>query len=152
MIVAVILSLMGLILIYLEFFLPGGIFALGGTILLLSSIFLLLIERIHVIYFLIYTFLLVFFAYSIIRFALKRVKVDQSIFPNSDHIKILHEKDLVGEIGVAFTDLKPTGKIFINETYYSATSNENFIEKGSKIQVIDGEGVNLIVRPFNKNF
>jgi len=62
----------------------------------------------------------------------------------------IYEKDLIGEEGIAFTDLRPSGKIFINDNYYSATSKENFIEKGKSIQVIDGEGSNLIVKELKK--
>lgn len=151
MIVAIILSLMGLILIYLEFFLPGGIFAIGGTLLLLSSIFMLVIEKTQIIYFVFYTGVLIFFVFAIIKLALKRLKANKDIFLDSDQEGFrasIYEKNLIGEIGIAFTDLRPSGKIFINDTYYSATSKESYIEKGSKIQIIDGEGANLIVREF----
>ncbi len=153
MIAAIILSLMGLVLIYIEFFLPGGIFAIGGTLLLLSSIFIVLLEKINIFYFLIYISLLIFLVFAIIKVALKKLKSNKAIFLDSDqegYRACIYEKDLIGEIGIAFTDLRPSGKIFINETYYSATSKENFIEKGSKIQVIDGEGANLIVREFKE--
>jgi len=153
MILAIILSIMGLVLIYLEFFLPGGIFAIGGTLLLISSIFMLLIEKIQIIYFIIYTILLISFVFLIIKLALKKIKTNKDIFLDSNqegYRASIYRKDLIGEIGTAFTDLRPSGKIFINEIYYSATSKENFIEKGSEIQVIDGEGANLIVRKFNE--
>jgi len=153
MIIAIILSIIGLVLIYLEFFLPGGIFAIGGTLLLISSVFMLLIEKIQIIYFIIYIILLISFVFLTIKLALKKIKTNKDIFLDSNqegYRASIYKKDLIGEIGVAFTDLRPSGKIFINETYYSATSKENFIEKGSKIQVIDGEGANLIVKKLNE--
>jgi len=58
MIVAIILALMGLVLIYLEFFLPGGIFALGGSLMVVSSLFLLIVEKVKVVHFIIFAVVL----------------------------------------------------------------------------------------------
>jgi membrane-bound serine protease (ClpP class) len=149
MTIVVLLTLMGLILIYLEFFLPGNIFAIGGALLLLCSFFLLIIEKIQFIYFMIYTVLLAFCLFLIIKIALKKLKANKEIFLDSDqegYRASVFEKDLIGKVGIAFTDLRPSGKIFVNDSYYCATSKENYIEKGKKIQIIDGEGANLIVR------
>lgn len=149
MIASVILSLLGLILIYLEFFLPGGIFAIGGILLLVSSIFMLLVEKTPIIYFFLYSTLLLFFIFAIIKLALRRLKTVKSNFLDPEKDELL-EKDLIGEVGEAFTDLSPTGKIFINETLYFATCRENFIQKGSKIQVVDAKKANLLVKEFKE--
>jgi len=149
MIVAVILSLLGLILIYLEFFLPGQIFAIGGTLLLLSSLFLLIIEKVKLVYFILFAIILFLVVFFTIKHALKRIKSNKGIFLDSDQEGFkasVFENDLIGHVGVAFTDLRPAGKVCLNEKYYLAICKEKFIEKGTKIQVIDGEGPNLIVR------
>lgn len=153
MIVAFILSLMGLILIYFEFFLPGGIFAIGGSLLLLSSIVVLVLIRTPIAHVLIYAGILGFLIFAIIKVALRKLKANKDIFSQLGQKSFrasIYEKDLIGEVGIAFTDLKPSGKIFINETYYNATCKESFIGRGSKIQVIDGEGANLIVNVFKE--
>jgi membrane-bound ClpP family serine protease len=153
MLAAIILSLMGLVLIYLEFFLPGGIFAIGGTLLLLSSLLMVILIKTNIFYFFIYMAVLIFLVYIVLKFALKKLKSNKNIFLESDQegfCASIYEKDLIGEIGIAFTDLRPSGKIFINKTYYSATSKKKFIEKGSKIQVVDGESANLIVQEFEE--
>ncbi len=47
------------------------------------------------------------------------------------------QKELIGKIGNAFTDLRPSGKVEIEDETYDAKSEIGFIEKGQKVKVID---------------
>ena len=47
------------------------------------------------------------------------------------------QKELIGKIGIAFTDLRPSGKVEIDDETYDAKSEIGFIEKGQKVKVID---------------
>lgn len=155
MFVAIILSLMGLILIYLEFFLPGSIFAIGGGVLLLTSLFFLIAEKVKLFHFIIYALILGFFILLVIKLALKKIKTNKNIFLSSDqegYRASFFKKELIGKSGVAFTDLRPTGKIFINDKCYFAITKENYIEKGKKIKIIAGQGANFIVKELKKEF
>ncbi|HEU64963.1 MAG: hypothetical protein KR126chlam4_01121 [Candidatus Anoxychlamydiales bacterium] len=153
MFVAIILSLMGLFLIYLEFFLPGSIFAIGGSVLLLTSLFFLVVEKVKIFHFIVYALILVLLVLMVIKLALKKLKANKDIFLNSDqegYRASNFKKDLIGKDGIASTDLRPAGKIFINEKSYFAITRENYIEKGKKIKVIAGHGSNLIVKELKK--
>ncbi|KKM01462.1 hypothetical protein LCGC14_1794210 [marine sediment metagenome] len=135
MFVAIILSLMGLFLIYLEFFLPGSIFAIGGSVLLLTSLFFLVVEKVKIFHFIVYALILVLLVLMVIKLALKKLKANKDIFLNSDqegYRASNFKKDLIGKDGIASTDLRPAGKIFINEKSYFAITRENYIEKGKK--------------------
>ncbi|MGD8606031.1 MAG: NfeD family protein [Myxococcales bacterium] len=55
--------------------------------------------------------------------------------------------DLVGQIGEALTDLRPSGKIIIAHQRHQATSEREFVARGSRVRVIGKEGPVLIVRP-----
>jgi membrane-bound serine protease (ClpP class) len=55
--------------------------------------------------------------------------------------------DLVGQIGEALTDLRPTGKIVIDGQRHEATSERAFIALGSRVRVIGTDGPALVVRP-----
>lgn len=46
-------------------------------------------------------------------------------------------KSLIGKTGVAFTNLRPSGKVEIDDETYDAKSEIGFIEKGQKVKVID---------------
>ncbi len=58
--------------------------------------------------------------------------------------------DLAGQVGEALTDLRPTGKVIINGERHEATSEREFIARGSRIRVIGKEGPALVVRPEEK--
>ncbi len=55
------------------------------------------------------------------------------------------QKELIGKIGTAFTDLRPSGKVEIEEEIYDAKSEIGFIEKDQKIKVIDYRSGQLYV-------
>jgi membrane-bound serine protease (ClpP class) len=57
----------------------------------------------------------------------------------------LNNNDLVGSEGIAFTVLRPSGKVKVNDQIYDATAEIGFINKGSKIKVIKLETSQLFV-------
>ena len=54
--------------------------------------------------------------------------------------------DLVGKNGEALTDLRPAGKIIIDGERHEATSEREFIARGSRVRVIGTQGPALVVR------
>ena len=57
--------------------------------------------------------------------------------------------NLVGKSGVAYTILRPVGKIQIGEDIYDAVAENSFIEKGESIEVIKFESAQLFVKKNN---
>ena len=55
--------------------------------------------------------------------------------------------DLVGQTGEALTDLRPAGKVTIEGQRHEATSEREFISRGSRVRVIGTDGPALVVRP-----
>ncbi len=53
---------------------------------------------------------------------------------------------LMGKKGVAYTVLRPSGKVMLNDQLYDAFTRGEFIEKGSTVEVIGTEGVTLKVK------
>lgn len=63
------------------------------------------------------------------------------------HTTIFHEPaNLIGKIGIAMTDLRPSGKIEIDNAWYDAQSEASYITKGTKVKVLDVKNNYLIVR------
>lgn len=56
-----------------------------------------------------------------------------------------HLRDMVGKEAVAYTVLRPSGKIEIEGEIWDALSEDVFIEKGSKVKVIKQEATQLYV-------
>lgn len=54
--------------------------------------------------------------------------------------------DLVGKTGTAYTVLRPSGKIMIEDQIYDAFSRGDYIEKGDTVKVLEIEGSTLKVR------
>jgi len=55
-------------------------------------------------------------------------------------------KPMAGKTGVAFTRLRPSGKVMIEDEVYDAFTRGEYIEKDSKIIVVDEEGTSLKVK------
>lgn len=53
---------------------------------------------------------------------------------------------LVGERGVAFTDLSPEGRVFVHGEYWQAVSDTP-VAKGEPVEVVEVRGLSLRVRP-----
>lgn len=146
------LALSGLFLIFLEFFLPGAIMAVGGGLLLLASLFVFHMNESGTGSFLIYFFILMVSVYSVIKLALWKVestKKNGTIYLESDqegYQASLYPKELIGKIGQAATDLKPSGHILIGNQTFEALSKSGYIEKGTSLHVLDGHASYLIVK------
>jgi membrane-bound serine protease (ClpP class) len=55
------------------------------------------------------------------------------------------EDVLIGKRGVAFTILRPSGKVSVDGVMYDAFTRGEYIEKGAEIEVIDDRGMSLKV-------
>ncbi len=58
----------------------------------------------------------------------------------------VHYTAMIGKTGIAFTMLRPAGKIEIADDVFDAVAQTGYIEKGEAIQVIKYENAQLIVR------
>ncbi len=57
----------------------------------------------------------------------------------------LHQKEMIGKTGVAYTILRPSGRVEIDGEIYDAKAEISYIEKGEKIKVIRDEAGQLYV-------
>lgn len=57
----------------------------------------------------------------------------------------MHQYDLVGENGIAYTVLRLSGKVKVNNEIWDAVSEDGFIEKGTQIKVTKQEATQLYV-------
>ena len=54
---------------------------------------------------------------------------------------------LVGRIGVASCPLRPAGIVALGEDRYPARSDLGYIDRGTRVQMVDRKGASLVVRP-----
>ena len=152
MIIAIGLGLIGLLLIYFEFFLPGGILGAIGGIAILISIFLFALENIPIYWMFLYILILVLLIIFTIRLALWILKNKPSIYANNDqsgYVASEYDKKLIGMVAKTLTDLKPAGSIEVEGCQYQAVSESIYIKKGEKVKIISGEGFRYKVRLYH---
>ena len=153
MTLAIVCAVLGLILIYIEFFLPNGVMGISGGVLVIASIFLFIfLVKPKTLILLVYMVAIIFAIFLVVKLALKHVKKTKSkntffLEKNQEgFVASMHQKELYGKEGIASSDLKTAGHILINNEYYQAVSREGYIKKGEKVEVIGGEGARLVVK------
>ncbi len=148
----VLFLLAGLMLIFLEFYVPGAVMGTAGGLLILASIFLAAITYESAWTILIFVIAAIAATISVIRFALwyiPRVKGDKSIYSNGAQVGYKasgFDASMIGKTGVVLSDLKPGGYILIEGQQHQALSESGYIPEGEKVLVLRGEGESLIVK------
>ena len=165
-----VIFVVGLILIILEIFvIPGfGIAGIGGLILALTGLVLSMIDNIifefefhgaqaltEVLKALMIVCVSCFAAFVLSLYLSKKALTSNAfswIVLNSTQQKDkgyvgveTTQKELIGKKGIAFTDLRPSGKVEIDDETYDAKSEVGFISKGEKVKVIDYRSGQLYV-------
>ncbi len=146
MMLSLVLGVLGLLVIFLEFWLPTAIMAIFGLSLIVGSIcyaFMMswkwgvVLTQFEIISLIV-----------VIRFALKVLK-KRKVCLSSDQENFKgcsFQENCLGKAGVVIKDLKPSGVIEIEGKHFQALSEGDYLRRGAKVTVIGGEGFHLIVR------
>lgn len=146
----------GLLLIFIEFFVPGAVMGVAGGIFLFISLILFATSSDSPLAIAAYTLFVFAMLVILIRFALWRIstaKPERSIL--SRHSQVGYQAStfdptLIGKSGVVVTDLKPGGHILIEGRRLQAISQSGYIVKGEEVKVIGGQEESLIVKLVKK--
>ena len=139
------LLLSGLFLIGAEIFVPGGILGVAGGLALIGSMvmsFIAFESPWNLLIALGIIILSAAFLYLWIRF-FPKTRIGKSLTLNDDGAGFHgtdDREDLVGETGSAVTDLRPGGIAMINNQRVDVMADGNWIDRESRIQVIEVEG------------
>ena len=163
----IVLFFIGVVLIALEVFvIPGfGIFGIIGLFTSISALILIMLNNDMFDFTFVVSkdivnaslsVLISVFAFGIlilfggIRFtdshAFKKISLAETQNSDLGYVSKKYSDNLIGKNGKAFTVLRPSGKILINDEIYDATSSGEFIEKNTKVKIISNEGSNLKVK------
>lgn len=152
-----ILFIIGIALILLEFFIPGGIAGILGFVAIIASFFLAADNVVHmgislliaiVVSILISILLIKVFGKKIRLF--KKLILTDSTNKESGYIANKSRLELIGLVGYTLTVLRPSGTIVIEDERLDAVSEGGFIGKGSKVRVMRAEGARIVVREIPK--
>jgi membrane-bound ClpP family serine protease len=151
MAIILLLGIAGIALIFLEFFLPGAVLAVLGTLTLLVSLGMFFAQY-PAFYGIIYMVAILLAVAITCKFALWRIKRSSNkgnFYHGEDqegYMASSFDHALVGQDGTVSTELKPAGHIIVEGKLYQALSETGFISKGATVQIIGGKGSHLIVR------
>ncbi|PKP34331.1 MAG: serine protease [Bacteroidetes bacterium HGW-Bacteroidetes-17] len=163
----IILFIIGLVLVAIEIFaIPGfGFIGISGIILIVAGLTLSMVDsiildgqlvnftRLYQAFFTVVTAIFLSVVSSIWfskklftstifgHLALDSTQKNENGFSTSD----AEYKQMIDRLGVAQTNLRPAGKIQIDDKYFDATALTGFIEKGTKIMVVKYETAQLFV-------
>ncbi|MGB0522588.1 MAG: NfeD family protein [Flammeovirgaceae bacterium] len=159
--------LVGVILIALEVFvIPGfGIAGIAGITLTFASLILMMMDNNYFNFDLVDPFAITksltvgisSFIGTIVLIVLglsnltrtrfyERVALKDTLRTDEGYTSTFNTQNMVGNTGTAYTVLRPSGKIMIDDELYDATTRGSFIDKGETIVVISQEGTSLKVK------
>ncbi|MEY9868375.1 membrane-bound serine protease (ClpP class) [Peribacillus sp. B2I2] len=145
--------IIGVILVLIEFFLPGGIIGLLGFTAIVGSLFLASDDPVHMT-----ISLLIAVTVSILVFILlvkvfgKQMKFFRKMIltdatkTEQGYVSNPNRVDLLGVEGKAMTDLRPSGTALIKDERVDVVTEGSFISKGSSIMIVKVEGSRVVVR------
>lgn len=152
MIGSIILLIVGLLLVFLEFFLPGGIMGIGGIVVLVIGLIAFGVHSPNPLLTVGVVLLTLLLLFLFVRFALKRLrgsKGEGTFYLHKDQTGYkasAFAKDLIGQEATALTDLRPSGHIRVAGETYQALVKGNYVSRGATLKIVGGEGAHLIVK------
>ncbi|HEV8050982.1 MAG TPA: NfeD family protein [Parachlamydiaceae bacterium] len=144
---------LGLVLILMEFFLPGIILGVSGGLLVIASIVLFAMQANSIWWVVLYVIGIVVVLIYLVKFAIWRIrtaKPSRSIYSDSSqtgYVASSFDATAIGKTGVVVTDLKPGGHILVDGKRQQAISQGGYITKGTEVVVLSGQEESLIVKP-----
>ena len=152
MIEAIIFLVLSLLLLFLEFYLPGGILAFIGAVTYILSIVFLVQAGFGFLEVFFFFLLSVALGIGTVVIAIKRIK--KSATSNTFYLGTTQEgyvgasadTTLIGKSGVTKSDLGPSGFAEIEGKRIQVLSSGPYIERGEKVVVISARGAYLVVQ------
>jgi len=150
------LLVVGLTLIFIEFYVPGAIIGTMGGLLVLASLIVFIIQTDSPLAALAYTLGIAVASWYLVKFAMWRIRntrPENSIYSDSSQVGYQassYDHSAVGKVAVVFSDLKPGGYILVDGKQLQAISQTGYITKGSEVMIVGGQEESLIVIPHKK--
>lgn len=147
----ILFALLGLIFIFLEFFLVGALFAILGSLFVALSLILFFVGfplALSLGYLVVIVFAIVGTCKGALRWIKSSRRRGEFYLQNDQegYSASFFDHNLLGKEGVAVTALKTAGHVLIEKKRYQALSESGFITKDASIVVIGGRGAYLIVK------
>lgn len=155
--IAMIIMLFGLFLCMIEVIVPGfGVFGILGTIFTFGGMLIKIILGITILQFV--SMVLLALAVAIVSVVLvvvlgktgvigkSSIVQEKTAIPKDYDSLTREQKKLIGKVGFAVTVFKTSGKFKFNDKIYDAVSSGEYIEKDSKVKVVEIRNNTIFVK------
>src|SRR5699024_8648942 len=150
---AILLLILGIILIVIEFFIPGGIVGAFGVASIVGSLFMSGYSLANMAF----SVSIAIVVAAIVGFIMcKYVGLNKGLFKHSvlsdrtmteqGYISSDDKSSLLGQVGKTLTALRPAGTAIFDQDRVDVVSEGRFVEKDCLIKVVQVEGVRVVVR------
>ncbi len=146
------LCLAGLILIFLEVFIPsGGVLAIAALLCIAYSVWELYLQG-YTLLAVSCSVLTVSWIVFLFRFWLRRVGLRTDL-SESDSIgdDVKDSREMIGERGLVMSDLRPAGIALIAGKRLDVVALQGYINKGDSVVVIESDGNRIVVKKAKNN-
>ncbi len=145
------LCLGGLVMIFLEVFIPsGGLLAISALLCIGYSIWELYLQGYTMVAALC-AVLTIAWCVFLFKFWLRKVGLNTDLAESDsigDDVKM--SKDMIGQRGLVMTDLRPAGIALIAGKRLDVVALQGYIDKGDSIVVINSDGNRIVVKKSNE--
>lgn len=147
------LIVLGLALLFIEIFVPGGILGILGSISILVACIYSYQEfgletaltTFGISAVLISILLIIQFKYIIPKTKIGKKLVNENAIEEKNQYLPENADNFIGKQGITLTALSPTGLIECEEEQFEAFSQDGFIVKGKPVQIVSHDNFRLIV-------
>ncbi len=149
---AFILLAIGFLLIFIEFFLPGGIIGIAGALLVLASMVIFATQSTSILaiaFYVIGSCVALIFLIKLALWRIRNAPPGYSVYLGEDqegYYASEFDTEAIGKEGTVQTDLRPGGYILIDGKKHQALCKSGYAKKGETVIVIGGEEESLIVK------
>ncbi|WP_404459523.1 nodulation protein NfeD [Oceanobacillus kapialis] len=150
---AMILLLLGVVLIIVEFFVPGGILGLLGIGAIIGSLLMSGYDMGHMSMSIAIAFLVAVIA-SVILF--RRIGLDKGVFRHiilkdqttteQGYVSTANRLELLGLEGKTVTPLRPSGTAVFENERLDVVSEGSFVDTNQSVKIVKVEGARIVVR------
>ncbi|HIS28154.1 MAG TPA: nodulation protein NfeD [Candidatus Avamphibacillus intestinigallinarum] len=150
---AILLLILGIILIVIEFFIPGGIVGAFGVASIVGSLFMsgysLANMALSVSIAIVVAAIVGFIMYKYVglnKGLFKHIVLSDRTMTEQGYISSDDKSSLLGQVGKTLTALRPAGTAIFDQDRVDVVSEGRFVEKDCLIKVVQVEGVRVVVR------
>ena len=153
---AFLVLIFGMLLIFIEFFLPGAVMGTIGAVLVLASIYLFATETESAWALAAYIIAVVIALIYLVKFAIWRMQKtapQHTILSNASqagYVASTYDASAIGKKGIVLSDLKPGGYILVDGRKEQAISVSGYIAQNLEVEVIGGQEESLLVKLIEK--